>query len=149
MIVLGLDPGIAKFGYGVLSREHGVVSYVDAGVIKTPSSDSTAVRLAALEAELSLVFQKHKISHVVIERLIPGPHRNLGVVSEARGVALLLIGQHKLPYSERSPKTVKLLITRHGAATKMQMRLTMQRLLQMEALPLPDAADALALALLG
>ena len=149
MIVLGLDPGIANFGYGVVQHSGGNVSYLVAGVVKTPADSPTSDRLVTIAATLRSVIEEHRPEQVVIERLVPGPQRNLGTVSEARGAALLVIGEAELPYTEESPKAVKALTTRHGSATKLQIRKTIQRLLGMEELPPADAADALALAILG
>lgn len=149
MIVLGLDPGIARCGYGVVRHAHGTVEHVRSGVVTTTPKDTTATRLLIIDNALSSIFKEYAPDTVVIERLIPGPNRNLGVVSEVRGVLLLLIAQAGIPYSEESPKAVKLLTTRYGSATKMQMRRTIQKLLSMDTLPAADAADALALALLG
>ena len=149
MLVLGLDPGIAKFGYGYVEHEHGKIHFIDAGVVKTPASETLALRLATIQESLSVLLTRRLPDRVVIERLVPAPGRSLIGVAEARGVALALIGQHKLPVSEESPKAVKMLATRYGGATKMQMRLTIQKLLYMEDLPPADAADALALAALG
>lgn len=149
MIILGLDPGIAKFGYGVLQKQAGKLTFEDAGVITTPANTPTSERLLALSRELREVFHKHSPERAVIERLVPGPERNLGVVAEARGVALLLLGEFSVPYTEESPKVVKSVATRHGAATKMQIRRTVQKLLGMDELPPADAADALALAMIA
>ena len=149
MIILGLDPGIAKFGWGVLRKESGALAYQDAGVITTPANTPTSQRLLTLSRELHKVIESHSPKRAVVERLVPGPNRNLGVVAEARGVALLLLGEFSIPYSEESPKAVKSVATRHGAATKMQIRRTVQKLLGMNELPPADAADALALAMLA
>ena len=149
MKILGLDPGIARFGYGVVTRTHGTFSYVAAGVIHTPAGDPLPLRLATIEKTLVGVIAEHDPGCAVIERLVPGPGRTLSGVAEARGVALLLLGKENIPVTEESPKAVKALTTRHGAATKMQMRKTIQRLLMMDSLPPADAADALALAVLG
>ena len=149
MLILGLDPGIAKFGYGYVLHSGGSVSFVDAGTITTSPETETAERLAEISTAIQDLLSKQKPDAVVIERLIPGPNRNLGRVFEARGVALSLVGLHNIPISEESPKAVKSLTTRHGSATKQQMRKTVQRLLNMKELPLPDAADALAMAILG
>ena len=149
MLILGLDPGIAKFGYGYVLHSKGSVSFVDAGTITTSSETDSEKRLAEISTAIQNLLSQQKPDTVVIERLIPGPNRNLGRVFEARGVALSLIGLHDIPVSEESPKAVKALITRHGSATKQQMRKTVQRLLNMKELPSPDAADALALAILG
>ena len=149
MLVLGLDPGIAKFGYGYVLHDGGSVSFVEAGTITTSPETAPEKRLAEISTYLQELLSKNLPDVVVIESLIPGPNRNMGRVFEARGVALSLLGMLNLPVFEESPKTVKLLITRYGSATKQQMRKTVQRLLDMPNLPMPDAADALALAILG
>ena len=147
MLVLGLDPGIAKFGYGLVAHERGSIRMVDAGVLLTPAHQPAAERLAVIGTGITALLNRHTPDMVVIERLIPGPGRNLGAVAEARGVALYLAGLRKLPVAEESARAVKALTTRHGGATKLQMRKTVQRLLQLPELPSPDAADALAIAL--
>lgn len=149
MIILGLDPGIAKFGFGVLEKQSGKLTFLNAGVITTPAGEDPAQRLFTLSNALRDVFERYHPERAVIERLIPGVQKNLGVVAEARGVALMLLAEFSVPYTEESPKAVKAVATRHGAATKMQVRRTIQKLLNTSELLPADAADAVALAMLA
>lgn len=149
MIALGVDPGIAKFGYGCVRHERGTLAYVDAGVITTSPRDPVSERLAAIAENFEAALTRLSPDVAVVERLIPAAGRNLGAVMEVRGVVLLLLTKRGIRIFEESPKTVKALTTRHGSATKAQMRKTVQRLLDIPALPPADAADALALAILA
>lgn len=149
MIILGIDPGLAKLGYGVITYAGGDLRYLDAGVLTTPPSLPTPQRLAMLMDRLEEHCNHRKPARIVLERLFPGPHRNLGKVAEVRGIALLLAGRRGIPVLETSPKAIKTLLTRYGSAEKMQMRRTVQRILGMPELPPADAADALALAISG
>jgi crossover junction endodeoxyribonuclease RuvC len=149
MVILGIDPGIAKLGYAVISREGEVFSIIDSGVFTTPPTLTTTLRLATIADHLTKLCERVRPDRIILERLIPGPHRNLGKVAEVRGVVLLIAGQRDIPVEEVFPTALKLSTTRTGAATKMQMRRTVQRLLGLPKLPPPDTADALALALLG
>ena len=149
MVIFGIDPGLAKLGYGVIAYAGGDLRYLDAGVLTTPPSIPTSQRLAMLMDQLEKRCNHRKPARIVLERLFPGPHRNLGKVAEVRGVALLLAGRMNIPVLETSPRAIKTLLTRYGGAEKMQMRRTVQRILRMPELPPADAADALALAISG
>jgi crossover junction endodeoxyribonuclease RuvC len=149
MLVLGLDPGIAKFGYGIVRHERGGIAFVTAGVLTTSARTDTPARLADISSGITALLDQYPVDRIMLERLVPGPGRNLGVVAEARGMALALAGARGIPVTEESPRAVKSLITRHGSATKLQMRRTVQRLLGTSELLAADAADALALAILG
>lgn len=149
MIVLGLDPGIAKFGYGAIQREGAQLSHIASGVFTTPPSLRIPERFAILWKNLTTLFEETRPERIIIERLFPHSHASLARVTEARGLALLLAGLKALPVEEVSPKTLKLSTTRSGAAGKAQVSKTIQRILGLESPPLADAADALALAILG
>lgn len=149
MIVLGIDPGLAKFGYGLVAYERGGIRYCEAGCITTPATAPVADRLVIIARELARVLDARRPNRIILERLIPGPNRNLGKVAEVRGVVLLASGERRIPVEEISPKALKVLTTRSGDAGKMQMCKTVQRLLGLRELPSADTADALALAILG
>lgn len=149
MIVLGLDPGIAHFGFGVVERRGTLMKYCDAGVFTTSPKDAVPQRLVFLAGELTQLFTRYQPDRIALERLFPAPHTNFGKVGEVRGVVLLFAGQHRVPVEEISPTTLKAFTTRSGNAGKLQIRKTVQRILGLSALPLSDAADALGLAILG
>lgn len=149
MIILGIDPGIAKLGYGCVRHSKNTLTHVTSGVFTSSASAAPEKRLAELWEKLSLLFRDTSPDHVVIERLFPAANITVHRVSEVRGIILLLASLQNIPVEEISPRTLKAVTTRFGGAPKMQMRLTVQRLLNLPALPPADAADALALAILG
>lgn len=149
MIILGIDPGLARFGYGFLRREGSALTFVNAGVITTPATLPVTRRLAQLMREFEQLCSTAPPNRIVMERLFSPPGKNLSMVAEVRGIILLFAGKHDLPVEEVSPRALKSFIVRSGAAPKMQIRKTIQRLLALPALPSADAADALGLAILG
>lgn len=149
MIVLGIDPGLAKLGYGLVEKEKGGVRFCAAGVLKTTAQTPLPERLAALHKKLTALCETHSPKRVVVERVFPHKKLHMHRVGEVRGVVLLLAARFTMEVEEVSPKAAKLFTTRSGAAGKKQMQKTVQRILHMEAPPKADAADALALALIG
>ena len=151
MIVLGLDPGIARLGYGVLSCERGRERCITYGVMTTPVGGEVGSRLLALRNELRAVIDLHAPDRIVVERLFFSKNTSTGiVVGAARGVILLTCAEAKRSVIEVSPQEVKQAVTGYGAAGKQQVQRMVQTLLALPELPQPDdAADALAIALAG
>ena len=150
MFVLGLDPGTAITGYGVIEAlPDGAFRAVDYGVITTPAKTPLAERLLLLHQELEALLTRHALRGAAVERLFF--QRNVTTamsVGQARGVLLLTLAQHGLAVAEYTPNEVKEAITGYGSAGKAQMQRMIQMLLGLETLPRPDdAADALAVAL--
>lgn len=150
MRVLGLDPGIARLGYGVVTVDRGAERYVACGVLGTPKGD-LAPRLVALRDQLRDLLALHRPDRVVVEQLYFSTNvKTAIVVGEARGVVLLTCADAHVPIIEVSPQAVKQAVAGYGAADKQQVQRMVQVLLKLPEIPKPDdAADALAIALCG
>lgn len=148
MIVLGIDPGTARTGYGLVSREGSSLRMVDYGCLETVNDRPLGARLLLIHEALTDLIDSHRPAVMGVERLFF--NRNVQTafaVGQARGVALLAAAQHGLPVFEYGPHEVKLAVTGYGRATKDQVQRMVQLVLSMAELPRPDdAADALAVA---
>ena len=149
MIALGIDPGTAVCGFGVVSLEDGTLRLVDAGVVRTDSTHTDAQRLSALHAALRQLLILHRPHRVGVERLFF--QRNVQTamtVGQARGIALLVAAQAGLEVDEPTPNEVKQAVCGNGAADKGQVAAMVARLLDvaMDGVP-DDATDALAVAI--
>ena len=152
MTILGVDPGTATTGLGVVRNSRGnSLECVSYGCITTPKGKKPGDRLGLLEKELLQSLQKYKPDAVVVERLYFFKNLKSAMpVSEARGVILLAIAKKKLPVFELTPLQVKMAITGYGRADKKQMQRMVQQALKLPQIPKPDdAADALGLAIAG
>ena len=148
MIVLGIDPGTAALGYGIVERTGSRLREVDHGCLVTSPDLSLPERLLAIHALLDELLSLHQPQLLAVERLFFS--RNVQTafgVGQARGVVLLAAAQHGTPVREATPNEVKSAITGYGAADKEQVQRMVQLVLGMSQLPRPDdAADALAIA---
>ncbi|MBR2330175.1 MAG: crossover junction endodeoxyribonuclease RuvC [Clostridia bacterium] len=150
MIILGIDPGIATLGYGIVEKdERGNCRAVDYGVVQTPKEEGLPVRLAMLEEGILKILQKYNPDEVAMEELFFSKNITTGIaVAHARGVALLTCAKHCGKLYEYTPMQIKQALTGYGRAEKKQMQLTVASLLKLKSVPKPDdAADALAVAL--
>ena len=150
MIALGIDPGTATCGFGVVSMGHdGALRLIDAGCIRTAAEDDDAARLAELHGALTALVTLHRPDRFGVERLYF--QRNVQTamaVGQARGIALLVAAQHGLPVDEPTPNEVKLAVCGSGAAAKDQVSEMVGRLLGVRLTDAPnDATDALAVAI--
>jgi crossover junction endodeoxyribonuclease RuvC len=149
VIALGIDPGTAILGFGVVALEDGNLRLVDAGCIRTDSHETDAERLRQIHAALRLLLAEHRPGRVAIERLYF--QRNVQTartVGQARGVALLAASELGVPIDEPTPNEVKLSVCGNGAADKRQVALMVERLLNVSLKGVvDDATDALALAI--
>jgi len=149
MIILGIDPGIADTGFGVIKKEQNNLKVIQYGSIKTPSSHKHSQRLESLNCQLVKIIEKHKPYMAAVEELFL--HKNIKTalkVGEARGVILLTIIQKKIPLKEFTPLQVKQAITSYGRAEKRQIQQMVKIMLNLKTIPQPDdAADALAVAI--
>ena len=145
MIALGIDPGTATCGFGVVSLQDGSLRLVDAGVIRTASDESDGARLRQLHAALVSLLAEHAPDRVGVERLFF--QRNVQTamaVGQARGVALLAAAQAGVAVDEPTPNEVKQAVCGNGAADKEQVASMVARLLGVELAGVPDdATDAL------
>jgi crossover junction endodeoxyribonuclease RuvC len=149
MITLGIDPGTAICGFGVVSLENGRLRLVDAGVIRTSSNDDDAGRLRLLHAALGELLGRHRPARVGVERLFF--QRNVQTamaVGQARGVVLLAAAAAHVPIDEPTPNEVKQAVCGNGSADKQQVAAMVERLLGISLAGVPDdATDALAVAI--
>jgi crossover junction endodeoxyribonuclease RuvC len=148
VIVLGIDPGTAALGYGIVERTGGRLRAVDHGCFVTSADLSLPARLLAIHGQIVELIELHRPDLVSVERLFFSKNvQTAFAVGQARGVVLLAAAQHGLPVSEATPSEVKSAITGDGRADKEQVGRMVQLVLAMDAVPTPDdAADALAVA---
>jgi crossover junction endodeoxyribonuclease RuvC len=145
VIVLGIDPGSRRCGFGVVAREGGRLRVVESGVL-APGDHPVAERLASILDGLGEVIARTAPAEVSVEQVFAGVSpRSALVLGQARGVALAVSARAGLPVFEYQPAEVKLAFTGSGRASKEQMVRTARALLGVEA-DLSDEADALALA---
>ena len=149
MIVLGIDPGTANTGYGVVSDGRGRMHAVDGGVIETRAGVAAEQRLAQIHARIAELIAEHRPDAVALEDLYFGTNaRSAFAVGQARGVVMLAAGQAGIPCTSYTPQQVKAAVCGHGRADKGQVGRMVQALLALTAAPEPDhAADALAVAI--
>jgi crossover junction endodeoxyribonuclease RuvC len=149
VIALGIDPGTARCGFGVVALDEGRLRLIDAGVIRTETGESDADRLRSLHAALLQLLGLHQPQRVGVERLFF--QRNVQTamaVGQARGVALLVAAQAGLIVDEPTPNEVKQAVCGNGAADKEQVATMVARLLGVSLDGVPDdATDALAVAI--
>jgi crossover junction endodeoxyribonuclease RuvC len=147
MRVLGIDPGSAVTGFGVVERVGGGVEHRGHGTIR-PARGSLAARLATILDGLAEVIDAHGPEVVVIERVfVSASPRSALVLGQARGVAMASAAARGLPVVEYAPSQIKQAVVGTGAATKPQVQAMVRTLLSLAKLPPQDAADALAAAI--
>lgn len=151
-VVMGIDPGLATTGYGVVAgsvRGDGAFVARAYGTIETPSGTEVPTRLAEIHAGAVRLLRLHRPDAVAMERLFFGRNATTAMaVGQARGVLMLAVAQAGVPLVEYAPLEVKSALAGFGRAPKAQMQRMVQVLLSLDALPRPDdAADGLALAL--
>jgi crossover junction endodeoxyribonuclease RuvC len=149
MLVLGIDPGTASTGYGLVRSAGSRLSAVQQGVIATRPGIPPERRLADIHARVAELLDGHRPDAVAIEELYFGANvRTAFAVGQARGVVLLAAGQRGVPSRSYTPQQVKSAVCGHGRADKAQVGRMVARLLGLTAPPAPDhAADALAVAI--
>lgn len=150
MIVLGIDPGAATTGYGVVARRSdGAVSLLECGVIRTSAATPLAMRLRQIYEGITEVMQRHQVTQLAVESVFYAKNvRTTVVLGHARAAALLAGAMHDVPVAEYAPAEIKNAIAGTGRATKEQVQFMVQQLLRLRTPPKPnDAADAVAVAL--
>jgi crossover junction endodeoxyribonuclease RuvC len=149
MLVLGIDPGTAALGYGIVERCGGRLRAVDHGCVTTSPTDSLPDRLASIHAALVELLELHQPDLVGVERLYFSRNAQTAMgVGQARGVVLLAAAQHAIGVREATPNEVKSAVAGYGAADKDQVGRMVALILGLDAVPTPDdAADALAIAI--
>jgi crossover junction endodeoxyribonuclease RuvC len=146
-IILGIDPGSRVTGYGVIDANSGKPRYLASGCIRLPKQ-SMAARLAIIFNELGELIAQYQPEQVAIERVFVGKSADSALkLGHARGVAMLAATLADIPVEEYAARTIKQAVAGSGAADKQQIQAMVVRLLQLNAEPAEDAADALAAAL--
>lgn len=149
MRILGIDPGIATVGYGVIDSDGYNHKLISTGVIETPAGLFVDERLKMIYDDLCELIQEYKPEEVAIEELFFNTNSKTAIgVAEARGVILLCCKQKALTIAEYTPIQVKNSVTGNGRAEKSQIQEMVKTILKLKSIPKPDdAADALALAI--
>ena len=149
-LILGIDPGTAVTGYGVVVKEGGsAVSLVECGVVRTSSSEALAVRIREIYEEVTALITRHAPTVVVVEDVFQGKNVQSALkLGHARGAILLAAALGEIPIAEYSPREVKKAVVGNGNATKEQVGFMVQQQLRLKDPPSPaDAADGVAVAL--
>ena len=149
MVVLGIDPGTAHTGYGVVLSRGRTLAALDGGVIETRAGTPLERRLAEVHARISDLIREHSPAALAVEDLYFGRNAHSAfAVGQARGVVLLSAGIHGVPCFSYTPQVVKQAVCGSGGAGKEQVQRMVGALLSLPELPRPDhAADALAVAI--
>lgn len=149
MIILGIDPGFATVGFGVLESGKGQSRLIQCGAITTPAGDRLPARLLQIARDMEQLLELFRPDAMAVEELFFTNNITTGIgVAQARGVILTEAERAGVPIFEYSPSQVKLAVTGYGKAEKRQVMDMTRRLLHLNAVPKPDdAADAVAIAL--
>ena len=148
MIIIGLDPGLACTGWGVIAAEGNRLSHIANGQVRTDAKAALAARLVRLEEELGRVIELHAPATAACEEIFlnDNPQSTLKL-GQARGVVLLTAARRGIEVGEYAPRLVKKAVVGVGGAEKAQVHAMVQRLLPGVKIAGPDAADALAVAI--
>lgn len=149
MVILGIDPGYAIVGYGLIRYEKTRFQVLDFGAVTTPAEMAFPARLQEIHADLSYLFNKYAPDVMSIEKLFFNSNKKTAVdVAQARGVILMTAQMHHVPIFEYTPLQVKQSVVGYGRADKKQVQEMTKHLLGLSAVPKPDdTADALAMAI--
>jgi len=149
MIILGVDPGTATMGYGILEKSGNRFRALAYGALETPKTMPTHERLRELYHGLRGLCKTYQPDVLATEQLLFQTNRRTAIaVARAAGIALLVAAERGIEWREYTPLQVKQAVTGYGGADKKQVQTMVQRLLGLESVPKPDdAADALAIAI--
>jgi crossover junction endodeoxyribonuclease RuvC len=149
VIVLGIDPGVANTGYGIVAHDRGRLVALDGGVIETRAGQDAGARLSAIHTRVGALMDGYQPDAVAVEDLYFGANaRSAFAVGQARGVVILAAGQRSIRCASYTPQQIKAAVCGSGKAAKDQVQRMVQSLLSLSELPKPDhAADALAVAI--
>ena len=149
MRILGIDPGVATIGFGLIEADRASTRLLRYGVITTPAGLPLSSRLYQISQDMSQLLEQFKPQEMAVEELFFSKNITTGIaVAHGRGVILLEAERAGVPAYEYTPMQVKQAVAGYGGAEKKQVMLMTQRLLKMQELPRPDdAADALAIAI--
>ncbi len=149
MKILGIDPGVAIVGYGIIKADKHNEEIIDYGCILTDKATPHAERLAQISTEINRIIKKYRPQALAIEELFFSKNVKTALkVGEARGIVLARAMSAKLPIYEYTPLQIKQALTGYGRADKRQIQQMVRMILKLDKLPQPDdAADALAVAI--
>ena len=150
MRIIGIDPGLARVGYGIIDEIEGKKIMLDCGIIETQSKQKEELRLLEISNDLSSIINKWSPKSAAVEKFFfYRSSRTIGVV-QARGVIMMTLGKHNLSIQEFPPMQIKLAVTGYGHSDKDEVLKSVMHELNITSPPKPDdAADALAIALTG
>lgn len=147
-MILGIDPGLSKTGWGIVSYEKNTLKFIACGTIKTSDKDATCKRLAAISEGIKKVLAEHDPDVAAVEEtFVNNNARSSLALGQARGAAILTLAQHKLSVSEYAATLVKKTVTGNGHAEKTQVGAMVKMLLPGCTPDSADSADALAVAI--
>ena len=148
-VILGIDPGLATTGWGVIEKSAAALGLLAFGAIETPAKQILPQRLLFIRQDVSRLIETYQPGVLAIEELFFAKFAvSIASTAQARGVILLAAAEKQLPIVEYNPRAVKMAMTGFGSASKIQIQSMVQRRFRLKDLPRPDdAADALAIAL--
>ena len=146
--IIGIDPGYAITGYGIVTKTGNKLKVVDYGVIETKAHTEFPLRLLTINERIRCILEQYKPDLMAVEELFMGNNRTTAVgTAQARGVVIVEAARLDIPVYEFTPGQIKLAVTGYGKAEKKQVQQMIKSLLGLESVPKPDdAADALAVA---
>ncbi len=148
MLILGIDPGLERIGYGLVKREGSKLTPIAYGLIQTPRIE-LPLRLLEIKTQFTTLLEEHQPDAIVTERLLFTVNKTTAMdVAKALGVILLISGERGIPWCEYSPPEIKQSVVGNGNAEKKQVQFMVTRLLSLKETPKPDdVADGLAIAI--
>ena len=150
MRIIGIDPGLARVGYGIIDEIQGEKIMIDCGIIETKSTKKEEERLVEISNDLSSIIKKWNPNSAAVEKFFFYRSSTTISVVQARGVIMMTLGKYKLPIQEFPPMQIKLAVTGYGHSDKNEVLNCVMHELSITSPPKPDdAADALAIALTG
>ncbi len=150
MRIIGIDPGLARLGYGIIDEINGERIMLDCGIIETKSTQKEEKRLLEISNDLSSIIRKWHPNYAAVEKFFFYRSSQTISVVQARGVIMMTLGKHDLSIQEFPPMQIKLAVTGYGHSNKDEILRSVMDELNLTSPPKPDdAADALAIALTG
>ncbi len=150
MRIIGIDPGLARVGYGIIDEIEGKKAMLDCGIIETQSTQKEEKRLLEISNDLSSIIRKWSPQSAAVEKFFFYRSSTTISVVQARGVIMMTLGKHNLSIQEFPPMQIKLAVTGYGHSDKDEVLKSVMHEFNLTSPPKPDdAADALAIALTG
>ncbi len=151
MTVLGIDPGLERLGYSILEFTNSAILPLSYGLISTDKDTEKSRRLFQIYSDLTSLIEKHRPDYISVETLIFAKNvKTALIISEVRGIILLLGAQHNLAIYEFTPLEVKMSLTGYGRSSKSQIQSAVKLILNLPEIPKPDdISDSIAIAICG